>query len=120
MLSFLVSLVIFGGIKRIGKVASRLVPFMVIIYMVTVFYILILNYNLFFPVLKLIITDAFSANSVLGGAVGSLILIGARRAAFSNEAGVGTSPIIHACFNRLGYFLSWTSSIYVWCWNGVI
>ena len=96
MLSFLVSLVIFGGIKRIGKVASRLVPFMVIIYMVTVFYILILNYNLFFPVLKLIITDAFSANSVLGGAVGSLILIGARRAAFSNEAGVGTSPIIHA------------------------
>tara|TARA_Y100000590_G_scaffold118214_1_gene135231 strand:+ start:321 stop:1676 length:1356 start_codon:yes stop_codon:yes gene_type:complete len=96
LLSFLVSLVIFGGIKRIGKVASRLVPFMVIIYMVTVCYILILNYNLFFPVLKLIITDAFSANSVLGGAVGSLILIGARRAAFSNEAGVGTSPIIHA------------------------
>ena len=96
LLSFLVALVIFGGIKRIGKVASKLVPLMVIIYMITVFYILILNYNLFFPVLKLIITDAFSANSVLGGAVGSLILIGARRAAFSNEAGVGTSPIIHA------------------------
>ena len=96
LLSFLVALVIFGGIKRIGKVASKLVPLMVIIYMFTVFYILILNYNLFFPVLKLIITDAFSANSVLGGAVGSLILIGARRAAFSNEAGVGTSPIIHA------------------------
>ena len=96
LLSLLVSLVIFGGIKRIGKVASKLVPFMVLIYMITVFYILILNYNLFFPVLKLIITDAFTANSVLGGAVGSLILIGARRAAFSNEAGVGTSPIIHA------------------------
>jgi len=96
ILSFLVSLVIFGGIKRIGKVASRLVPLMVIIYMGAVLYILILNYDLFFPVLKLIVTDAFSANSVLGGAVGSLILIGARRAAFSNEAGVGTSPIIHA------------------------
>ena len=96
LLSFLVALVIFGGIKRIGKVASKLVPLMVISYMGTVFYILILNYNLFFPVLKLIIMDAFSANSVLGGAVGSLILIGARRAAFSNEAGVGTSPIIHA------------------------
>ena len=96
LLSFLVALVIFGGIKRIGKVASKLVPLMVISYMGTIFYILILNYNLFFPVLKLIITDAFSANSVLGGAVGSLILIGARRAAFSNEAGVGTSPIIHA------------------------
>ena len=94
--SFLVSLVIFGGIKRIGKVASRLVPFMVIIYMISVFYIILLNYNLFIPVIKLIITDAFSANSVLGGAVGSLILIGARRAAFSNEAGVGTSPIIHS------------------------
>ena len=96
LLSFLVALVIFGGIKRIGKVASKLVPLMVISYMGTIFYILILNYNLFFPVLKLIIMDAFSANSVLGGAVGSLILIGARRAAFSNEAGVGTSPIIHA------------------------
>ena len=95
-LSILVSLVIFGGIKRIGKVASKLVPFMVIIYMVTVFYIILLNYNLFFSTINLIITDAFSANSVLGGAVGSLILIGARRAAFSNEAGVGTSPIIHA------------------------
>ena len=100
LLSLLVSLVIFGGIKRIGKVASKLVPFMVLIYMITVFYILILNYNLFFPVLKLIITDAFTANSVLGGAVGSLILIGARRAAFSNEAGVGTSPIIHAASNN--------------------
>ena len=46
LLSLLVSLVIFGGIKRIGKVASKLVPFMVLIYMITVFYILILNYNM--------------------------------------------------------------------------
>ena len=48
------------------------------------------------PSLSLIVVDAFSANSILGGSVASIILIGARRASFSNEAGIGTAPIIHA------------------------
>ncbi len=96
ILSFLVSLVIFGGIKRIGMVASRLAPVMVIVYMVSVIYLMIIHYDMVLPSIYLIVIDAFSANSVLGGSVGSIILIGARRASFSNEAGIGTAPIIHA------------------------
>lgn len=96
IISFIVSLVIFGGIKRIGMVASRIAPLMVMLYMLVVFYILTINYYKIIPTINLIFIDAFSANSVLGGAIGSIILIGARRASFSNEAGIGTAPIIHA------------------------
>jgi len=96
ILSILVSLVIFGGIKRIGMVASKLAPVMVIIYMFSVIYLMIIHYDMVLPSIYLIVIDAFSANSVLGGSVGSIILIGARRASFSNEAGIGTAPIIHA------------------------
>ena len=91
----LVSLVIFGGIKRIGTVAARMVPFMVVLYFVSVLLILLLNYDKLLPTLGLIISDAFSAKAVLGGAVGAIIIQGAKRAAFSNEAGVGTAPMAH-------------------------
>lgn len=91
----LVSTVIFGGIKRIGTVAGKLVPLMIILYFVTVFYILIANITEVPEMLALIVTDAFSGQAVLGGAVGTIILVGARRAAFSNEAGIGTAPMAH-------------------------
>ena len=91
----LVSLVIFGGIKRIGTVAAKMVPFMVVLYFVSVLLILLLNYDKLLPTLGLIISDAFSAKAVLGGAVGAIIIQGAKRAAFSNEAGVGTAPMAH-------------------------
>tara|TARA_B100001115_G_scaffold18201_1_gene12955 strand:- start:259 stop:1614 length:1356 start_codon:yes stop_codon:yes gene_type:complete len=96
MLSLIVSSVIFGGIKRIGLVASKLAPIMVIIYMLSVIYLMIIHYDMIIPSIYLIIKDAFTADSVLGGSVVSIILIGARRASFSNEAGIGTAPIIHA------------------------
>ena len=92
----LVSSVILGGIKRIGKVAGKIAPIMVLVYMIMVFYIMVIHYDMVLPSLILIVTDAFTANSVLGGSIGSIILIGARRASFSNEAGIGTAPIIHA------------------------
>ena len=95
-LSILVSLVIFGGIKRIGMVASRVAPIMVFVYMISVFYLMIIHYDMILPSIYWIFIDAFSANSVLGGSIGSIIMIGARRASFSNEAGIGTAPIIHA------------------------
>ena len=57
---------------------------------------MIIHFDRIIPTLILIITDAFTANSILGGSVASIILIGARRASFSNEAGIGTAPIIHA------------------------
>ena len=90
-----VSLVIFGGIKRIGKVASKMVPAMVVIYVVSVVYILMVHIDVLGEYLRLIVTDAFTANSVMGGAVGALIITGVRRAAFSNEAGIGTATLAH-------------------------
>lgn len=87
--------VILGGIKRIALVASRLVPFMVGLYFITVIIILIQYIGNVPDMLSLIITDAFTGESVLGGAVGAVIVIGARRAAFSNEAGIGTAPMVH-------------------------
>lgn len=91
----LVSLVIFGGIKRIGYVAARLVPAMVLIYVGTVIVILLMYYDQVPGYLMLIVTDAFTANSVMGGAVGALIIVGVQRAAFSNEAGIGTESLAH-------------------------
>lgn len=91
----IVSLVIFGGIKRIGKVASRMVPAMVVLYMGIVLTILAIHIDVLPYYLKLIVTDAFSANAVLGGAVGQIIITGFKRAAFSNEAGIGTATLAH-------------------------
>jgi alanine or glycine:cation symporter, AGCS family len=91
----IVAIVILGGIKRIAAVASRLVPFMVGIYFLSVMIILFQYYENIPSMLSLIITDAFTGDAVMGGAVGAVIVIGARRAAFSNEAGIGTAPMVH-------------------------
>ena len=99
LISFVVSLVILGGIQRIGVVASKLAPIMVITYLLSVTYIMLINYDQIIPSFALIITEAFDPNSLFGGAAGSVLLIGARRASFSNEAGIGTAPIIHASSN---------------------
>lgn len=91
----IVSLVIFGGIKRIGQVASRMVPLMVFIYVVSVLYIIFTHIHEVPDYLKLIIIDAFTGNAVAGGAVGAVIITGVRRAAFSNEAGIGLEAMAH-------------------------
>jgi AGCS family alanine or glycine:cation symporter len=88
-------LVLFGGIKRIATVASSLVPTMVVIYFVSVMLILFLHADRILPSFMLIFEDAFSGNAVAGGAVGAVIMMGVRRAAFSNEAGIGTAPMAH-------------------------
>ena len=95
IIASLVALVTFGGIKRIGRVTGRLVPFMVVLYIGTVLYILFTNMDQIIPSFKLILHDAFTADAALGGAVGTLIITGVRRAAFSNEAGIGTAPMAH-------------------------
>jgi AGCS family alanine or glycine:cation symporter len=94
-LALIASLVIFGGIKRIGLVASRLVPFMVILYFIAVFAILFIQFEEVPKMFRLIFTDAFTGKAVAGGALGYLIKTGIKRAAFSNEAGVGTAPMMH-------------------------
>jgi AGCS family alanine or glycine:cation symporter len=89
------AVVILGGIKRIAAVASRLVPFMVGLYFFTVVIIVFQYLGQVPATLWLIVEDAFTGNAVMGGAVGAVIVIGARRAAFSNEAGIGTAPMVH-------------------------
>lgn len=89
------SFVIFGGIKRIGKVAGSLVPLMTVLYVGAVLFIIFSSPGQILPSLKLIFTDAFSGDALLGGALGSLIIIGVKRGTFSNEAGLGTAPMAH-------------------------
>jgi len=95
IIAIIVALVIFGGIKRIGKVTGRMVPIMVVLYILAVLYILVTNLDKIFPSFQMIFHDAFKADAVLGGALGTLIITGVRRAAFSNEAGIGTAPMAH-------------------------
>jgi AGCS family alanine or glycine:cation symporter len=94
----LCSLVIVGGIRRIGDWAGRLVPSMIVLHFVSVMVILFIFADRIPYYLKLIFTDAFSASNYhgdpfLGGIVGGLIMLGVRRATFSNEAGIGTAPM---------------------------
>jgi AGCS family alanine or glycine:cation symporter len=100
VLAIITAVVILGGISRISRTASKLVPAMVVLYVVMILVILS-NYMSELPkYISLIFTDAFSANfyegdAFLGGVVGGLILLGIRRGAFSNEAGIGTAPMSH-------------------------
>ncbi|MCS5489577.1 alanine/glycine:cation symporter family protein [Algoriphagus limi] len=91
----LVAFVILGGIKRIAAVASKLVPFMVALYFITVLIIVGKNFTVVPEMLWMIISDAFTGKAAAGGVVGAVIITGARRAAFSNEAGIGTAPMVH-------------------------
>lgn len=100
ILFVITAIVILGGISRISKAASKLVPFMVVLYFLSVITILIINIDQVPKYLGLIFTEAFSASlykgdPMFGGMVGGLILLGIRRGAFSNEAGIGTAPMAH-------------------------
>jgi AGCS family alanine or glycine:cation symporter len=90
------ALVIFGGIKRIGKVVGKLVPIMIAVYFIVVILILLLNAADILPAFRSIFADAFTGNAMLGGALGQLIITGVRRGTFSNEAGIGTAPMAHS------------------------
>ncbi len=100
ILAALVGLVIVGGIKRIGSVAGRLVPFMVAIYLISGFAVLAVNMVDIPAMLLLVIERAFTASDAggafIGGTVGWAFSQGMRRALFSNEAGQGSAPIAHA------------------------
>ena len=100
VLAVLVGLVIIGGIKRIGQVASRLVPIMVFIYLLGSIVVLAINLELLPEMFGLIINSAFSPieaqGAFIGGTAGAAFLFGMKRALFSNEAGQGSSPIAHS------------------------
>ena len=112
LIALTVALVLVGGLKRIGNVAEKLVPFMALVYVLMALGVLVLNLNRVPEVLAAIVKGAFSPSAVTGGAVGSMFLCmkkGVSRGIFSNEAGLGTGSIAHAASDvddpiRQGYF----------------
>ena len=100
LIAALVSMVLLGGIKRIGQVTERLVPFMAVIYIALGIGVIALNYQRIPTVFASIFQGAFSPRAVTGGAVGTAFISmkrGVSRGIFSNEAGLGTASIAHAC-----------------------
>ena len=96
----LVAMVLLGGIKRIGSVSERLVPFMALFYIVLSVGVVILNIQRFPAVIEAIFAGAFNPAAFTGGVIGSLFVSmqkGVSRGIFSNEAGLGTGSIAHAC-----------------------
>jgi len=100
LVAMLVAMVLLGGIKRIGSVTEKLVPFMALFYVVLALGVVILNIRRFPAVLASIVGGAFDPRAFTGGAIGSVFLSmqkGVSRGIFSNEAGLGTGSIAHAC-----------------------
>ncbi len=95
LLAVLTAVVIIGGIKKIARVTSKLVPFMALLYVAAALVVIGVNYEKLPYAVTAIITQAFSPEGATGGVIAVLVL-GFRRAAFSNEAGIGSSSIAHA------------------------
>jgi len=95
VMAVLVGVVVIGGIRRIARVTDKLVPFMAVLYLLACLVVLAVNIEHVPEAIVAIVRGAFTAEGVAGGALGSL-LVGFRRAAFSNEAGIGSAPIAHA------------------------
>ena len=100
VLAILVAMILLGGIKRIGQVTEKLVPFMALFYIILAVGVVIINWKNVPGVFSAIIRGAFNPASVTGGVVGSFFMSmkkGVSRGIFSNEAGLGTGSIAHAC-----------------------
>ena len=95
IITVLVAVVVMGRIQRIGQLTVRLVPAMVALYLLMTAGILIAHLSEIPAMLRLIFVDAFTGEAVAGGSIGTVILIGVRRGAFSNEAGIGTESMAH-------------------------
>lgn len=95
VLSIITSLVIFGGLKKIAKVATAIVPFMVLLYFVAVFAVMVMNAGDILPSLQLIVSEAFNLKTMVAGGFWGMVILGVRRAVFSNEAGLGSAPMYH-------------------------
>ncbi|KGK29493.1 sodium:alanine symporter family protein [Cellulophaga sp. E6(2014)] len=95
-LAILVGIIIIGGIKRIAQVTEKVVPFMAIMYVVACLYIIFVNFNLIDDAVALIVTEAFNPKAIGVGGVIGVLLVGFKRAAFSNEAGAGSASIAHS------------------------
>ena len=95
ILAVLVGIIIIGGIKRIASVTEKIVPFMAVLYVACCLYIIFINFSYVDDAFGLIVSEAFTPRAGVGGMIG-VLLIGFKRAAFSNEAGAGSASIAHS------------------------
>ena len=95
-LVLMTAVIIFGGIKRIAKVAESFVPFMAVLYLAVALYIAVINYDLLPSIFQLIFSKAFEFEAAAGGFFGAMVsmamMMGIKRGLFSNEAGMGSAP----------------------------
>jgi len=96
ILAIVVGVIIIGGIKRIASVTEKIVPFMALLYIVACLYILLVNFNFLDDAIALIVKEAFNPTAIGVGGIIGVLMVGFRRAAFSNEAGVGSASIAHS------------------------
>ena len=92
ILTVLTLIIIFGGVNRIAKISSILVPIMAVAYIVIALFIIIMNFNQIPSLFKTIFENAFGIKQVVGGGIGAALLQGIKRGLFSNEAGMGSAP----------------------------
>lgn len=96
VLAVVVGIIIIGGIKRIATVTEKVVPFMAIFYIIACLYIILANFSILGDVISLIFVEAFNPTAIGVGSVIGVLLVGFKRAAFSNEAGAGSASIAHS------------------------
>jgi AGCS family alanine or glycine:cation symporter len=96
VLAILVGVIIIGGIKRIAQVTEKVVPFMAVMYLVACLYIILSNFSLIDDAVALIFREAFNPTAIGVGSIIGVLLVGFKRAAFSNEAGAGSASIAHS------------------------
>ena len=96
ILAIVVGVIIIGGIKRIASVTEKIVPFMALLYIVACLYILLVNFSFLDDAIALIVKEAFNPTAIGVGGIIGVLMVGFRRAAFSNEAGVGSASIAHS------------------------
>jgi len=121
-----VALIIIGGIKSIAKITAKLVPFMIVLYIIGAVIILVMNAAQLPAAVGAIMTGAFSAQGAAGGMLGAMI-IGFQRAVFSNEAGLGSAAIAHSFKSKIAWspvplsiaaFLFAFSTMLAWAYYG--
>lgn len=96
VLAVLVGVIIIGGIKRIAQVTEKVVPFMAVMYVIACLYIILSNFSLIDDAFSLIFREAFNPTAIGVGSLIGVLLVGFKRAAFSNEAGAGSASIAHS------------------------
>jgi len=96
VLAIFVGIIIIGGIKRIASVTEKIVPLMAALYILACIYIILINFSYVDDAISMIVNEAFKPSALGVGGVIGVLMVGFKRAAFSNEAGAGSASIAHS------------------------